>query len=570
MGAGTGGTTARIIPMLDRLGVPYKYIMTDISSSLVAAARKRFKSNKRMDIKILNIKSEPNAKFLNSQHIVLATNCVHATRDLTMLAGNILKIRRPDGFLLLLEMTEQVPWVNFIFRLLEVWSLFKDDRTHALCPISYLDKVLHKVGFGSVEWTNGTRPEANLQRLIMAQKYSSLNSLNIGSSTLINTGRGQQINTYVREYTKNFTPKRASPKISDAKPVLVTSVTGSLGSYIVTYAAKTFNVIYVNCSSATNVLDRQIAAFERGSLHPDMSKIQLYDIDTSKPLLGLSTETYASLVSSVTHNIHNAWPMSLTRTVKAYEAQFKIMRNLINLAAEAGASFQFISSIGVVGQHSLLSGQQRVFEDRVQVESVLPVGYAEAKFVCERMLEETLHKHRMNATVVRIGQIAGSSINGYWNSVEHFASVIKSSLKLNAWPDLRGTLAWLTVNDVASSLLDLMTAPSPQAVYHIEGVRQSWSEMSKMLLSALGIDHVISYEDWVGRVKTRGGDFNENPAGQLMPFFEGDFNRMDCGGMILDTTKSRADLRTLRAVRLVDEGLVETYVGSWRKIGFLD
>lgn len=168
MGAGTGGTTSRMIPLLARLGVPIKYTMTDLSSSLIAAARKRFKQYPFMEFKVLNIESPPDPQFLHSQHIVLATNCVHATRNLVLSTTNIHSILRPDGFLLLLEMTEQVPWVDFIFGLLEGWWLFEDGRRHALAPATHWEKTLLSVGYGHVDWTEGNRPESNIQRLIIA------------------------------------------------------------------------------------------------------------------------------------------------------------------------------------------------------------------------------------------------------------------------------------------------------------------------------------------------------------------------------------------------------------------
>jgi acyl carrier protein len=106
MGAGTGGTTGKLVPILARLRIAVVYTMTDISGSLVATARKRFKKYSFMNFEVLNIESEPTAKLLESQHIILATNCVHATRNLSISLANIHKILRPDGFLMLLEMTE--------------------------------------------------------------------------------------------------------------------------------------------------------------------------------------------------------------------------------------------------------------------------------------------------------------------------------------------------------------------------------------------------------------------------------------------------------------------------------
>jgi thioester reductase-like protein len=113
------------------------------------------------------------------------------------------------------------------------------------------------------------------------------------------------------------------------------------------------------------------------------------------------------------------------------------MQNLIDFAREKGSkvSFQFISSIATVGHYPLWSGNVNVPEERMTNESVLPNGYGDAKFVCERMLDETLHKYpdQFRAMAVRLGQVAGSKISGYWNPVEHlsfFDQVI---------PDVEGT-----------------------------------------------------------------------------------------------------------------------------------
>lgn len=211
VGAGTGGTTATLVPMLARLGVPIKYTMTDLSSSLVAAARKRFKQYSFMEFKVLNMESPPDAKLLHSQHMVLANSCVHATRDLTISTKNIHQILRPDGFLLLLEMTEQVPWVDFIFGTLEGWWLFEDGRRHALAPVTHWDKVLRSVGYGHVDWTEGSRPEANLQRLIIAfangPRYARLpKPVSPPAQVALTDTKARQvvIDAYVHEYTKDF------------------------------------------------------------------------------------------------------------------------------------------------------------------------------------------------------------------------------------------------------------------------------------------------------------------------------------------------------------------------------
>jgi len=143
MGAGTGGTTAGMIAMLTALNVPVEYTITDISPSLVAAARKRFKDCSFLKFRVCDIEKEPVAESLTTQHIVFATNCVHAAQNLATSTSNIRQMLRDDGILIMLEMTSLIPWIDLSFGMLEGWWLFNDGRKHALT-------------------------EANLQRLIIA------------------------------------------------------------------------------------------------------------------------------------------------------------------------------------------------------------------------------------------------------------------------------------------------------------------------------------------------------------------------------------------------------------------
>ncbi|KAK3390628.1 hypothetical protein B0H63DRAFT_519839 [Podospora didyma] len=79
-GAGTGGTTAKMLPLRASLGVPVRYTLTDLSSSLVAAARKRFsKEYPFVEFKTFDIEKPPTPELAHSQHIVLATNCARYT-----------------------------------------------------------------------------------------------------------------------------------------------------------------------------------------------------------------------------------------------------------------------------------------------------------------------------------------------------------------------------------------------------------------------------------------------------------------------------------------------------------
>ena len=126
MGAGTGGTTLYMAPLLARLGVSVEYTFTDLSASMVAAARKKFKQYLFMKFLANDIKKLVPVELIGTQHIVIASNAVYATHDLVKSGINIRNALRPDGFLMMLEMTEIIPLIDIIFGLLEGWWLFDD------------------------------------------------------------------------------------------------------------------------------------------------------------------------------------------------------------------------------------------------------------------------------------------------------------------------------------------------------------------------------------------------------------------------------------------------------------
>jgi hypothetical protein len=343
-----------------------------------------------------------------------------------------------------------------------------------------------------------------------------------------------------------------------------------------------------NTSSGFGPLARQIAALSSRSLTlsaPASAKVSAFAVDMTKTCFGLPPATYNQLVKSVTHIVHNAWPMNAKQPLSAFIPQFRVLRNLIDFAALASAHqsshsklcFQFISSIATVGHYPINEGSSHVPEQRVTIEHVLPNGYGDAKFVCEKMLDETLHKHssRFNVMAVRLGQVAGSSTSGYWNENEHLPFLIKSSQTLRVLPKFEGPLSWTPVDTVAAVCTDLALGDS-NGVYHIDNpVRQPWNRMLPLLASELGIPekNIIPFQEWIRRVRSfptgaaPGCDLN--PAKRLVDFLETDFLRMSCGGVLLATERSQKDSNVMRSVRSVDDTTVRKYISSWKARGFL-
>ncbi|KAL0930003.1 beta-ketoacyl synthase domain-containing protein [Colletotrichum truncatum] len=372
--------------------------------------------------------------------------------------------------------------------------------------------------------------------------------------------------------------------------IVVTGASGSLGSHIVQVLAERPDVATVVCinrvTSDMPADKRQAEAFSsRGiNLSPAArEKLRVYGTDTSKPHLGLSDQEYAWLVQYGTHIIHNAWPMSATRPLKAFEPQLKVMRNLLDLAHGMATGnqprrigFQFISSIGVTG----FSTDSNVLEQPMPMTAVMPSGYNEAKWVCERMLTETLRRHPrlFRAMVARPGQISGSTTTGFWNPVEHFAFVAKSAQAVKAFPDLQGVLHWLPVDKSANVMVDLLNiegrddATEAYPVYHVDNpVGQPWKELSPVLAAALDIPplNIVPFQEWIKRVRQSSLTPADNPAALILGFLEGHFERMACGGIVLDTQRSREHSKTMATEGPVSAEVVRSYVSSWKSMSFL-
>ena len=166
LGGGTGGTTKYIVDLLVKEGISFTYTFTDLSGSLVTAARKKFNGKAFMDFMTLDIEKQPPEKFLNKFHTIISTNCIHATRDLQASTRNIRQMLRPDGFVSLVEFTRNMFWFDLVFGLLEGWWLYTDGRKHVLASENFWNSSMRAAGFKHVTWTDGTSEEAQTLRII--------------------------------------------------------------------------------------------------------------------------------------------------------------------------------------------------------------------------------------------------------------------------------------------------------------------------------------------------------------------------------------------------------------------
>ncbi|HMD83203.1 MAG TPA: beta-ketoacyl synthase N-terminal-like domain-containing protein, partial [Terriglobia bacterium] len=142
LGAGTGGTTSFLLPVLPAHAT--EYVFSDISPQFTAKAQGKFQAFPFVRYALLDIERDPAAQGFAPQRfdLVVAANVLHATADLRQVLGHVRQLLAPEGLLLLLEGTGPQRWLDLIFGMTEGWWKFADNDLRAHHPLLSQDQWL--------------------------------------------------------------------------------------------------------------------------------------------------------------------------------------------------------------------------------------------------------------------------------------------------------------------------------------------------------------------------------------------------------------------------------------------
>nr|ALQ32775.1 putative polyketide synthase [Fusarium babinda] len=147
VGAGTGSATLPVFKAISRdsekLPDHFNYTYTDISSGFFEAAREKLdKWSKYITYKKLDISQDPAQQgfSLEDYDLVIASNVLHATPNMTNTVDHVRSLLKPNGRLVVLEAGLHAPLV-LPFALLPGWWLAEDDyRSLERGPLLSKDK----------------------------------------------------------------------------------------------------------------------------------------------------------------------------------------------------------------------------------------------------------------------------------------------------------------------------------------------------------------------------------------------------------------------------------------------
>ncbi|KAI0795715.1 acetyl-CoA synthetase-like protein [Abortiporus biennis] len=368
--------------------------------------------------------------------------------------------------------------------------------------------------------------------------------------------------------------------------ILLTGTTGGLGCNMLAHLSNDPKVTMIYAfnreSANVNLEDRQADAVRMRGLEKEYvpSKTVLVEANLSKPQFGLSVELYDELKNSVTHIIHNAWPVDFNLSLSSFEEAMQGVRGLVDFVLSSPYTdmprILFVSSIGVFRNPAMpgLAKEEYILDPRVPAGP----GYGESKWISERILAIASEKTGMKTTSVRIGQLAGDK-NGHWNEKEWFPSLVKSGYFTRCLPDVPGgMITWIPTYDAARILVQMRHSDEP-TLHLVNSHPVPWHTVLEAISSKIGF-RLVPYDEWLKKLQTTLTESSlpeveqvkRNPALKLLNFYKqarfGENTDESISPVRLDISKARKEVPELDDVKL-DLSIVDKWIMSWRATGFL-
>jgi malonyl CoA-acyl carrier protein transacylase len=173
LGAGTGSTASALLPILPPDAS--EYFFTDVSDIFLNRARNKFAAYPFVRYGLLDVERDPAEQGYpnGAVDVVVATNVLHATRDLRATIQRVKSLLAPGGLLILCEVTTYHGWFDVTTGLIEGWQVFEDGLRgdHPLLSGEVWRDALAAGGFEAVSVypQAGSRAEALGERVIVAK-----------------------------------------------------------------------------------------------------------------------------------------------------------------------------------------------------------------------------------------------------------------------------------------------------------------------------------------------------------------------------------------------------------------
>ena len=150
VGAGTGGLTSHILPLLEPS--LHAYTFSDVSAAFFAGATQKFAEFPEVKFEVLDLEKPATEQGFEAGgfDLVLGANVFHAVSEVRVALRNVCELLAPGGSLVFIDIATPQLWTDAIFGLTSGWWRFKDRDLrpeHPLLQRSQWERLLLDSGF---------------------------------------------------------------------------------------------------------------------------------------------------------------------------------------------------------------------------------------------------------------------------------------------------------------------------------------------------------------------------------------------------------------------------------------
>lgn len=337
----------------------------------------------------------------------------------------------------------------------------------------------------------------------------------------------QTLNANIEKMIKAYTPS-ANPQKTSTKPAKQAGLhigligsTGFLGKQLLAHLFQRPEVAKITC------IDRNMSAQQS---HRQL----LISVDT-KPQLEFKTMSLAdmSLVEIHKHRdvyesmdgiIYSAWTVNFNQPLAFFESQIRALSALCTslVSCERSPRLFFVSSISSSIENTSHDTKDIIIPEDVlhNASAPMPMGYAQSKYVAERILAKFAHYTGLRVTILRLGQIAGPVVDNIrdidnpssavWNEREWFPSMMRSSANLGFIPSDLEPVDWIPVDILTRGIGELVfhdlisESISTLQIYNVVNPHQvPWSELVPVVREKMASAcKLVPLEMWIKKLKS--------------------------------------------------------------------
>ncbi|KAJ4385395.1 hypothetical protein N0V93_009823 [Gnomoniopsis smithogilvyi] len=389
--------------------------------------------------------------------------------------------------------------------------------------------------------------------------------------------RANAVEDAVARYVKDLpvSPPHVAGVGVDAANIIVAVIgsTGYVGTHLLANLLKNSAISHIYClDRGSDAPARLATSLKEIDKDLDTSKLTFFKIKIGAPSLGFEQDQhYQKIVSEVDVVLYNSWRLDFGLALHSFDPFLRTTSDLIKLsvASQRNIRIVFVSSMSSVEGYAFSGSTvpEALVTDPL---AALNTGYGQSKLVAERILVTANQRAGVPVSIVRLGQVGGSSRgNCVWADQPWISALIRTSKALGSFPNPVVPIDWVPVDSVATVLESVIVKsasfPQPCEVFNVVSEPQSW----KVLVEAVresepaAVSEIVSLQDWVHKLlrvsNPSSADIQKLPALRMLDFYQGLGSGCESVNYATEHTKviSGLDLAP------VDRALLVSWLKTW-------